>query len=303
MTVPPHDERLLARWSEAVEPLQPVGRGAPAAVAGRDLLARWAEPHRRYHDLRHLAEVLAALDVLAAPAPPATVLAAYWHDAVYDPAATDNEQRSALQAASALGRLGAPAEVAAEVARLVRATADHVVDPDDTAAALLCDADLWVLAAPPERYAEYVRDVREEYAPCRTRPSPRAAAAVLRALVDRPRLYVTDRAHRAGSSRPRDNVRARAGAARRPFRRRPAPTSRLSSSRAGDLHGAERDRPLEQPGRDVVVVALEGPARHAEPVGEVVQLVVGRRRSPGATSAPRGTATLPGPPAPSCRPP
>jgi len=205
--VPLPADELLARWSSTLEPLLPGGRAPAAAAAGEDLLARWAEPHRRYHDQRHLREVLAALDVLG-PAPVEAVLAAFWHDAVYDPAAPDNEERSAVLAGAVLTDLAAPPGLTAEVARLVRSTADHVVAGDDAAAVLLCDADLWVLAAPPARYAEYARAVREEYAHVPDEAFTDGRSAVLHALVDRPRLYTCDLAHRQWEQSARDNVRA-----------------------------------------------------------------------------------------------
>ena len=77
------------------------------------------------------------------------VLAAWFHDAVYD-ALPEAEERSAVWAEQAL-----PNPPAAEVARLVRITAHHRVDGHDPNAAVLSDADLAILAAPAERYAAY----------------------------------------------------------------------------------------------------------------------------------------------------
>lgn len=53
------------------------------------LVARYREPHRRYHGVAHLAAVLRTLDELLAPEPasPAVRFAAWFHDAVYDPTA------------------------------------------------------------------------------------------------------------------------------------------------------------------------------------------------------------------------
>ncbi len=201
------DDDLLARWCRTLAPLLPADAADPGA-AGAALLTRWAEPHRRYHDPRHLREVLAALDELAGPAdPPATaVLAAYWHDAVYDPQAAANEERSAVLATTVLADLGIAPDLVAEVARLVRATADHVVDPTDPAGVLLCDADLAVLAAAPERYAEYAADVRVEYAHVPDEAFGPGRSAVLRSLVDRPRVYTG--AGPAWEERARANVAA-----------------------------------------------------------------------------------------------
>lgn len=195
-----HD--LLGRWSWTLASLVPPGRDQDVARAGSELLARWAEPQRRYHDQRHLEEVLAAIDRLAPDPPAAAVLAAYWHDAVYDPRAADNEERSARLAADVLDGLGTAPELVAEVARLVRATAAHVVDLGDVAGVLLNDADLAVLAAPAERYEAYSRDVRAEYAHVPDDAFAAGRSALLRGLVDRPRLYA--------GRRPEWEVRARA---------------------------------------------------------------------------------------------
>ncbi len=169
------------------------------------LLAAYGEPKRGYHDLRHLAEVLDRLDELASAGESfdalPVVLAAWFHDAVYDGAPGD-EERSARWAEGALPQAGVAAEVVAEVARLVGLTVSHDPAPADRNGAALCDADLAILAAPSERYAEYVADVRLEYAHVPDSEFRAGRAAVLRALAEGP-LYVTSygRAHWERSAR------------------------------------------------------------------------------------------------------
>ncbi len=131
---------------------------------GEDLLRRWQEPHRHYHDVRHLAQVLAALDTVTGSRPPRPVLLAAWfHDAVHDGVQGSDEERSAALAEAALAEAGLPASEVAEVARLVRLTADHAPEPGDAAGIALVDADLSILGQPPGRYHVYSRDVRLEY--------------------------------------------------------------------------------------------------------------------------------------------
>lgn len=145
---------LLARW----EALLPGCR-----ELGAELLNRWGEPHRRYHDRRHLLAVLEAVELLWNGPPPRPVLLAAWfHDAVYRGAA-DDEERSARLAAALLAEAGVPAVEIRETARLVRLTAGHSPVPGDTAGQVLCDADLSVLARDPAAYARYLSDVRQEY--------------------------------------------------------------------------------------------------------------------------------------------
>jgi predicted metal-dependent HD superfamily phosphohydrolase len=165
------------------------------AGVGRELRRRWREPHRHYHTGRHLRAVLDVLDRLAAGARRADLvrLAAWYHDAVYDPwaAAGRNEADSAELAAVELTRLGVPAGAVAEVRRLVLLTDGHRVEPGDTDGALLCDADLAVLASAPEEYDRYAAAVRREYAHVPDEAFRAGRAAVLRHLLDLPRLYRT----------------------------------------------------------------------------------------------------------------
>lgn len=155
---------LLARWTAVV------GDSPDARANGESLLGRWAEPHRRYHDLTHLAAVLDHVDELVRAEPrvgadvDAIRLAAFFHDAVYDPARQDNEVGSAALAREVLDGLDVAQLRIREVVRLVLLTATHDVDPADGDGAVLCDADLAVLAGDPESYAAYAVAVREEYA-------------------------------------------------------------------------------------------------------------------------------------------
>jgi predicted metal-dependent HD superfamily phosphohydrolase len=146
---------LRAAWQE-VMPTQP--------GLGRDLLRRWQEPHRHYHDVRHLAQLLAAMAALSGGPPPRPVLLAAWfHDAVHDGVAGDDERASALLARTWLEATGLSPDEVDEVVRLVLITIDHRPDPGDHAANLLVDGDLSVLGQPQGRYHYYSRGVRLEY--------------------------------------------------------------------------------------------------------------------------------------------
>jgi predicted metal-dependent HD superfamily phosphohydrolase len=174
------------------------------------LAERYAEPHRRYHDLRHLHEVLQTIDELAGVAddPDAVRWAAWFHDAVYDVHRADNEARSADLAVRELTDLGYEPSRVDEVARLVRLTATHRPDEGDANGAVLCDADLRILATDPWRHAEYVHAVREEYAHVPEDDFRKGRAAVLRDLLSVDRLYRTELAYGRWEERARANLTA-----------------------------------------------------------------------------------------------
>jgi predicted metal-dependent HD superfamily phosphohydrolase len=195
-------EDLVDRW--------PVD-GAEAARLRDRLLEAYGDPRRGYHDLRHLREVLGHLDgLLRQPVASsvdhlAVVLAAWFHDAVYD-GGPDDEERSAALAEAALSEVGLTPPVVAEVARLVRLTRDHRPARGDLAGAVLCDADLAILASSPQRYDEYVGDVRREYASLDDTTFRRGRAAVLRALLSAPSLFRTPAAQEQWEEAARANV-------------------------------------------------------------------------------------------------
>ncbi|MBV2354685.1 hypothetical protein KUM39_09960 [Streptomyces sp. J2-1] len=158
-----------------------------------NLLARWQEPQRRYHTLTHLTAVLDHVDTLAAHAadPDAVRLAAWFHDAVYLPERSENEERSARLAERALPEAGVDAGRTAEVARLVRLTVSHDPADDDRNGQVLCDADLAVLAAPPAAYAAYTAEIRAEYHFVPNDAFREGRSAVLRQLLTLPKLFRT----------------------------------------------------------------------------------------------------------------
>jgi predicted metal-dependent HD superfamily phosphohydrolase len=173
------------------------------------LVAAWSEPHRRYHDLAHLAAVLGIVGELAASAtdPDAVRLAAWYHDAVYDPRRDDNEQVSAARARAGLRGLVDEARLA-EVERLVLLTAGHDPEPGDADGAVLCDADLAVLASPPEGYAAYASAIREEYRHLSDEAFATGRAAVLERLLSLPALYRLPAVAELWTARARANLTA-----------------------------------------------------------------------------------------------
>ena len=208
-------DALRGRWRADSAAVAPAADVAVVEDVGTDLLRRWREPHRHYHGVTHLREVLAAVDALCAAESvgdedrAVAALAAWFHDAVYAVDPPDgNEAGSAALAARGLSRLGAPAALRARVAALVLDTETHdlVTHHPDPARTVVHDADLWVLSAPVARFDEYCRQVREEYAHVPSAAYAKGRSEVLRPFLVRPHVYRSEHAREAWESAARENL-------------------------------------------------------------------------------------------------
>ncbi|HEX7743649.1 MAG TPA: metal-dependent phosphohydrolase, partial [Micromonosporaceae bacterium] len=172
-----------------------------------------------YHTVEHLVAVLDVVDAYADLAAHADLvrLAAWFHDAVYDPRARGdgNERASAALAGECLGRLGVPPDGIAEVRRLVLLTAGHEAGSGDPDAALLCDADLAILTSPPPDYDRYAAAIRREYGHVPDDDFRTGRAAVLDHLLALPALFRTRPLTDRWETAARANLRRELAALRR----------------------------------------------------------------------------------------
>ena len=187
-------ERVAAAWRDLVHRY-----GCDAAFAQSTLdhlLRAYAEPHRHYHTLTHVADLLQLLDEQGGAADKvALTLAILFHDVIHDPSRQDNEAASSKLAVELLLPLGFPGECVAKVESYILAT-QHNVSPssdDDTALHLLLDLDLSVLASPPDRYRAYAQAIRREYLAVPEDLYRRGRQRVLEGFLTRPQIYRTER--------------------------------------------------------------------------------------------------------------
>lgn len=174
-------------WDDAIRALG----GAPVPTELED---RYAEPHRRYHDLAHVRQVVRDAVALAEGRDRARVALAAWaHDVVYDGRPGEDERASAEWARTHLTAAGLAEDDVERVAGLVLATADHTAPPGDRAAQALLDADLAILASAPGDYERYRQAVRAEYTHVTDDQWREGRAAVLRSLLAKDPLYLLAR--------------------------------------------------------------------------------------------------------------
>jgi predicted metal-dependent HD superfamily phosphohydrolase len=202
-------ERLGDRWRALAARLG-VDDDAAAPVFA-ELVQAYSGEGRHYHTLDHLAALFGLLDRHGAGLKDrsAVELAIFFHDAVYAPTRSDNEEQSAALARERLTALGLPAALVARVVDLVLATrhgSEPPAEQDDGDMALLLDLDLSVLAADRPVYAAYAQAIRREYAVYPDliyRPGRRR---VLADFLARPRIYRTRRLHELWDAAARANL-------------------------------------------------------------------------------------------------
>lgn len=224
--------RLLRAWEAAFTPrLKHVE--APAelrtqltaqvAELGESLLQAWEQPHRAYHHSGHLSQMLTDLDRLYAyrtqgSTPLALVLAAWFHDAVYEGAPGEDERRSEQLASASLEPLvtaGLLSEEELQLVRLlVRATATHELPESTELPAgynpadieFFLDADMAILAAEPAHYRRYLRGVRSEYSHFDDKAFRTGRTSFLRSILGRERIFLSHQARQLWEEPARTNL-------------------------------------------------------------------------------------------------
>jgi predicted metal-dependent HD superfamily phosphohydrolase len=169
----------------------------------------YSEPHRFYHNLVHIDDCLGEFDRVRqlATDPVALELAVWFHDAVYDPRAADNEERSAELAKNWLRDVHASDVLTDSVSRLVLATKNHDASLHADAP-LLVDVDLSILGRPSAQFWEYERQIREEYAWVEETVFAVKRAEILHRFLARERIYQTDLFFHRMEAQARANLRA-----------------------------------------------------------------------------------------------
>ena len=169
----------------------------------------YQEPHRHYHTQAHIRDCLEKFDLLRDQAqhPEAIEMALWFHDAVYDPYRSDNEQKSADWATRFLRDAKAPGDFVEQVSNLILATR-HAIVPTDSNTAILIDVDLSILGADTARYDEFEAEIRREYRWVPLFLYRKKRAAILQSFLQRPRIFASDLFHARYESLARRNLRA-----------------------------------------------------------------------------------------------
>ncbi|TGQ17529.1 MULTISPECIES: hypothetical protein [unclassified Mesorhizobium] len=177
-----------------------------------ELAALYSSEDRHYHGLAHIQAMLALTEEYRGllDDPEAVEAAIWFHDAIYDSRAKDNEAKSAELAEKRLAARIDPHRLA-RIAAMINATATHQLPPfrDEDAlndAALLLDMDLAILGAEPAVFDAYEKAVRLEYGWVEEPMWRAGRASVLQNFLARPHIFYTQSFRDRFEARARKNL-------------------------------------------------------------------------------------------------
>jgi predicted metal-dependent HD superfamily phosphohydrolase len=189
------------------------GKSEYAQAAFVEIDAAYQAPQRAYHTWQHIGECfdhLAAWEADHRTADTALRFALFYHDAVYEAGAKDNEARSARLATERLTPMISAPGMVERVQELVPATAhtSHATGQTvtDLEQRLIVDIDLAILGSARDRFLEYDRQIRREYRAIPEDVFVRGRARVLAGFLSGPRIYRTDFFHDRLESQARSNL-------------------------------------------------------------------------------------------------
>ena len=174
-----------------------------------DLVRAYSGGSRFYHNLGHVQEVLQKIEELRSLAGdfPAIQLAAWFHDAIYDPTAKDNEEKSARYATEVLASLGLPEVTIDRVSQMIVATKYHQAASEDIDSQILLDADLAILGEENTEYRFYAVGIRREYSWLSDAEYCQRRIQFLHKILQRKRIYFTESLFAVLEQRARQNMR------------------------------------------------------------------------------------------------
>jgi len=187
------------------------GRSNPA-ILFTALAAAYAEPHRAYHNTVHLQDCLTQFDSVRASAnqPDQLEMALWFHDAIYNPHAADNEAQSAAWAIQALTQGGIALTLAEQVAEFILATQHQALPQEDGTklgdAQLMVDVDLSILGRDPAIFDDYDRQIRLEYHWVPEKQFCERRAQLLTGFLCRPVIYQTEHFYNRYEAQAKQNL-------------------------------------------------------------------------------------------------
>ena len=183
------DHRPEAQWIALWERIEAHGDPQPPY---HELAGRLAEPHRAYHTMHHILHCLEEMARVRSLAihPDAIEMALWYHDAIYDTHATDNEEQSAALVTHILRGAAVPEAFVQMVVRLILATKHHT-EAEDPDTRLLVDIDLAILGQAAPIFDTYEQHIRQEYAWVSHEAFRVGRTRILRAFLQRPTIYAT----------------------------------------------------------------------------------------------------------------
>src|SRR5262245_58920648 len=172
------------------------------------LIAAYSESGRYYHSVRHLEECFSQFDAAKqlARVPAEIEIAIWFHDAVYDTHKNDNEELSAVWAVNVLRSSGLSLALTGRIEELILAT-KHQTRPYTMDGLLFLDVDLSILGASAERFNEYERQIRDEYAWVPENEFRQGRAKLLREISAREQIYFTEFFQTRLETAARENIK------------------------------------------------------------------------------------------------
>lgn len=192
-------KRFESLWSRCI--------GAGAGEVFDELVALYAEPHRRYHTGAHIEYCLRQLDIAAdrMDEPDAVEMAVWFHDAIYEIPGKDNELRSAELFAALAGERGSQ-RFRSRVYQLIMATVHLDAPPRTLDESFMVDIDLSSFGRPWEEFLSDSRAVRAEMAHLSDAEFYPRQRRFLESLAARSRFCFTDFFRERHEDRARRNI-------------------------------------------------------------------------------------------------
>lgn len=192
------------RWNDLLKRL---GGQDLAGDSFRSIVAAYSETHRSYHTCDHIEACLSEFDRIRdeGESPDSVECALWLHDVVYDPRASDNEEKSARWAMEFLVASGCPEGWVNRVRELILIT-KHEEPPMSVDARLMVDIHLAVLGQPSLVFDIYEKNIRAEYSWVPEESHRTGRAKVLRGFLERPAIFYTERFEESYGVQARRNL-------------------------------------------------------------------------------------------------
>ncbi len=201
---------MQSRWESLLQPFQVEQEIGQKVLL--DLFQAYSSAGRHYHTLEHIEEVLATINNLRSLSQnyAAIEFAAWFHDAIYNPKAKDNEEKSAEYAVNILKALHIPSLTIEAVYSLIIKTKHHK-NIDSIDSKIFLDADLSILGASTAKYRKYAQLIRKEYLWLSPEEYRTGRQQVLQSFLERQRIYSTEKMFLDLEQQARQNIREEIG--------------------------------------------------------------------------------------------